>query len=493
MRLGPKITRGAFFAENSRSKLGILGGDLLVIALSFCVATYLRYGTSDYGRLRALLPFVAISCLLWVLFYFGMNLTGARDGWKMSAIASRLLLAVGCQMSILLAVGYLARQYVSRLALAMVALLSILGLVVVRYCARGLLFRRHASGMPSRVVIAGSGRIAHEIAAKIKRHPEMSCRVVGFLVPDERLDNHALSPTECCDTDSVSSLGVPDLLDLHQVNQLIVASPDLPSKELVNLITQCSDRGISVSLVPQPYRLYRSKPRLVDLDGLPVLQFCQVSISPLYQGCKRAFDLLVGSILAVGALPLIGTSAAALRITKGRAFQWDIRCGQNNTRFEMLRLNVSRGIPKANVLEQTLERFSITELPQLWNVLMGDMSLVGPRPESPSRTRRYTSWQRERLSIKPGITGLAQVHGLREQHSSDAKAAFDLQYLLQTSIFTDLILLIQTIWTLATRSRPGLIDEGAETLPIDPIWTRSKPSDHIEVGNHADRAQPGSD
>jgi lipopolysaccharide/colanic/teichoic acid biosynthesis glycosyltransferase len=280
---------------------------------------------------------------------------------------------------------------------------------------------------------------------------------------------------------------------LHQVNQLIVASPDLPSKELVNLITQCSARGISVSLVPQPYRLYRSKPRLVDLDGLPVLQFCQVSISPLYQGCKRVFDLLVGSILAVGALPLIGTSAAALRITKGRAFQWDIRCGQNNTRFEMLRLNVSRGMSKANVLEQTLERFSITELPQLWNVLKGDMSLVGPRPESPSRTRRYTSWQRERLSIKPGITGLAQVHGLREQHSSDAKAAFDLQYLLQTSMLMDLILLIQTIWTLATRSRPGLIDEGAETLPIDPIWTRSKPSGHIEVGNHADRAQPGSD
>jgi lipopolysaccharide/colanic/teichoic acid biosynthesis glycosyltransferase len=481
------------FGENSRSRLGILAGDLLVIAVSFSLAIYLRYGSSDLARLRALLPFIATSCLLWAFFYFGMNLTGAGDGWKMSAIASRLLLAVGSQMSILLAAGYLARLYVSRLALAIVGSLSLFGFLAVRYCARRLLFRQRVSGMLSRVVIAGSGRIAHEIAAKIRRHPEMSCQVVGFLVPDGRLDNHALSPAEFCDRDSVSTLGVPDLLDLQQVNQLIVASPDLPSKELVNLIAQCSDRGISVSLVPQPYRLYRSKPRLVDLDGLPVLQFCQVSISPLYLGSKRVFDVLVGSILAVAALPLIAVSAAALRVTKGQAFHWDVRCGQNNTRFEMLRLNISRGMPKASAVERTLERFSITELPQLWNVLKGDMSLVGPRPESPSRTRRYTNWQRERLSIKPGITGLAQVHGLREQHSSDSKAAFDLQYLLRTSIFTDLLLLIQTVWTLVTRSRPSAVDEGSETVSSDPMWARSKPRSDIEVSTHANRAQPSSD
>jgi lipopolysaccharide/colanic/teichoic acid biosynthesis glycosyltransferase len=492
MRIVSKTGEGVLFADNSRIKIGILIGDVFLIAASFFIATYLRYGTSDYGRIRTLLPFVGASCLLWVFFYDRMNLTGVRDGWKMSAIASRLLLAVGGQMSLVLAVGYLTRLYVSRVALVTVALLSLLGFLGLRYCVRSLLFARRVSGSLSRVVIAGSGRIASEIAAKIKRHPELLCQVVGFLVPGERLVNHALSPAEYCDADSVSSLGVPDLLDLHQANQLIVATPDLPSKELINLVTQCSNRGISVSLVPQPYQLYRSRPRLLDLDGLPVLQFSQVSISPLYLVAKRGFDLLLGSILAIGAFPAIAVSAAALRITRGRAFQWDVRCGQNNTRFEMLRLNVSRTMPKSNGLERLLERFSITELPQLWNVLKGDMSLVGPRPESPSRTRRYTNWQRERLSIKPGITGLAQVHGLREQHSSDSKAGFDLQYLLRVSIFTDLVILIQTIWTLAIRGRPSPI-EGVEVASVDRFWSEPSQHSHIEVGTHVDRAQSGTD
>jgi lipopolysaccharide/colanic/teichoic acid biosynthesis glycosyltransferase len=98
-----------------------------------------------------------------------------------------------------------------------------------------------------------------------------------------------------------------------------------------------------------------------------------------------------------------------------------------------------------------LEKLSLTELPQLWNTVRGEMSLVGPRPESPQRVQRYSEWQRQRLTVKPGITGLAQVHGLREQHSSEEKARFDLQYLLNPSPLSDISLLLQTIWTLAIR------------------------------------------
>jgi lipopolysaccharide/colanic/teichoic acid biosynthesis glycosyltransferase len=94
---------------------------------------------------------------------------------------------------------------------------------------------------------------------------------------------------------------------------------------------------------------------------------------------------------------------------------------------------------------------SLTELPQLWNVVRGEMALVGPRPESPQRVQCYSEWQRQRLTVKPGITGLAQVHGLREQHSSEEKTRFDLQYLLNPSPLADVSLLLQTLWTLAIR------------------------------------------
>lgn len=117
----------------------------------------------------------------------------------------------------------------------------------------------------------------------------------------------------------------------------------------------------------------------------------------------------------------------------------------------MLRLNVDRGSQAESWWEKPFQVLSLTELPQLWNVLRGEMSLVGPRPESPDRVCHYSEWQQQRLTVKPGMTGLAQVHGLREQHSSEAKTRYDLQYVLKSSPWTDLSLLLQTVWTLATR------------------------------------------
>jgi lipopolysaccharide/colanic/teichoic acid biosynthesis glycosyltransferase len=117
----------------------------------------------------------------------------------------------------------------------------------------------------------------------------------------------------------------------------------------------------------------------------------------------------------------------------------------------MWRLNVNRDDAELSGVRLWLTRLSLTELPQLVNVIAGDMSLVGPRPEAPDRVKHYSEWQRQRLNAKPGLTGLAQVHGLREQHASEDKARFDLQYLLHWSPLLDLSLLLQTLWTVAIR------------------------------------------
>jgi lipopolysaccharide/colanic/teichoic acid biosynthesis glycosyltransferase len=117
----------------------------------------------------------------------------------------------------------------------------------------------------------------------------------------------------------------------------------------------------------------------------------------------------------------------------------------------MLRLNVPRAAANLSPLDALLLRLSISELPQFWNVLRGEMSLVGPRPEGPERANHYSSWQQQRLTAKPGMTGLAQVYGMREQHSSEDKTRLDLQYMLRSSWLVDLSLLVETIWTLAVR------------------------------------------
>ena len=139
----------------------------------------------------------------------------------------------------------------------------------------------------------------------------------------------------------------------------------------------------------------------------------------------------------------------------------------------MYRLNVDRLPQNMSRTERILDEVSVTELPNLINVLRGDMSLVGPRPESYDRAKRYSDWTRQRLNIKPGITGLAQVHGLRDRNSSEEKAHFDLQYSLKRSLFGDFSLILQTIWTLMARvlrrtshlSAPDVLDLSSSLLP----------------------------
>ena len=117
----------------------------------------------------------------------------------------------------------------------------------------------------------------------------------------------------------------------------------------------------------------------------------------------------------------------------------------------MHRLNSDRRATNLVWYERAMQYLSLTELPQLLNVLKGDMALVGPRPEGLDRADYYTDWHRQRLLVKPGMTGLAQVHGLRDQSSSEDKTRFDLQYILHNSAFQDISLLLQTVCTLVGR------------------------------------------
>jgi lipopolysaccharide/colanic/teichoic acid biosynthesis glycosyltransferase len=267
----------------------------------------------------------------------------------------------------------------------------------------------------------------------------------------------------------------------------------------LDLVALCRRRAIRVSLVPQPYDLYLSLPHLVDLGGLPLLQLGDLA-APCSAGIgKRLLDLALGSVLALLTLPLILAAAAALRRSAGRAFRWESRVGRNGVEFSMLRLNVERECEEKFGWAWFLSQLSLTELPQLWNVLRGEMSLVGPRPESPARAQEYSAWQQQRLTVKPGMTGLAQVHGLRERHSSEDKTRLDLQYMLRSSTLRDLSLLIETVWTLIGRLlkilRSAWMGEGAASsaAAVPPLAFAGNRYCFPERLQHADRTQSGTD
>jgi lipopolysaccharide/colanic/teichoic acid biosynthesis glycosyltransferase len=214
---------------------------------------------------------------------------------------------------------------------------------------------------------------------------------------------------------------------------------------------------------------------------------------------KRLLDLGLGFALAVVALPLVLVCGAALRLSTGSAFRWERRTGWRGAEFSMLRLNVDHDPQNASAFERTLWQLSLSELPQFWNVLRGEMSLVGPRPEDPERANHYSAWHQQRLAVKPGMTGLAQVHGLREQHTSEDKTRHDLQYMLHPSLLKDLSLLIETIWTLALRlikiPKRTPASHAAEGDSTTPQLVSYPPSSQPfpEMLQHAHRTQSGSD
>jgi lipopolysaccharide/colanic/teichoic acid biosynthesis glycosyltransferase len=386
-----------------------------------------------------LLVSLAVTATLWSLLYFWLKLDGFARGWRWSTMISWLLMGVlflgAASMLALLPVSgaWLLREVLGVLALLFA------GFVLIRSLALAGLWC--LGGSRRRIIILGDERVARELAAKIEEHPEIRTQVVGFFSPSEN------SP-ECR---TVSTLQLVDALKEKSITDMVLVPGPCSPGEMACLVSMCRSAGVAISLVPEHYDLYVNVPRLLNLGGVPLLQIREPRVHPWMLPCKRALDIPLAVLGTVLSLPLLALAATHLHLRRRRALEGEVRCGRNGKTFSLYRLAIAPGDPANTLLMNLLEQTSLTELPQLWNVLRGDMSLVGPRPETPERMQNYSEWHRRRLSVQPGITGWAQVHGLRNGHSSDAKTRFDLHYILHWSPLLDCVILLETIWTMLGR------------------------------------------
>ena len=422
---------------------------------SLQIATQLRYAATGTASMIGLFGeyflMIFAAALAWSFLYFEMHLDSFQGGWHLPTIISRVIVAVPLLMVFVLASAFLARHYYSRLVLLYFACLFSIGLVGIRFAARSLLTSRFLKAVVHRCVILGQGPVALELARKIASHPEMPFQVIGLLYPGEADGPNGVVNGLSKPLTSINTLQVLGFLEQQRVQKLIIATPQPNGSEVRKLIDGCRKAGIQMYVVPQWYDLYVSKAELIEIDGLPLLSLKERSSSAVDFALKRGIDLLLSLGILTLLSPLLAFAAFIVHRKKGRAFRTELRCGKDGIPFGMWRLNVDRHAINPPPYEKLLVRWSLTELPQMWNVLRGDMSLVGPRPEPAERVKYYSEWQRQRLRVRPGVTGLAQVHGLREQHPSDEKARFDLQYIFHWSPLWDLTLILQTIWTLLFR------------------------------------------
>ncbi len=446
--------------------------DFLWISFASCLAQAFRTGQFVDSFRPALLSAMilpAVVCMaLWAVAARKLSLDDLQDFTRPSAILSRVTTGVLVLVPLAMGAAFMARSMYSRLSFLYLGLLLILGFTAIRILVRAVVLR-FRSQFVKRTVIIGSGRIACEIADKINCHRELMRDLVAFLHPANREAPNFPAAQRSQSVGSLSLAKVLQLLKDNNISEVILAGADPNTANVHQLTWQCRQNNIEVCVIPHSYDLYSSHARILDLGGLPLVKVESHVPDSLELILKRLTDIVLVAPMMVLSLPITMAIAIAVYARGERALRSEVRCGRNGQPFRMLRFNIPRHATELGKFDAFLDRLSLTELPQLWNVARGDMSLVGPRPEDSDRVRNYSDWQRQRLSVRPGITGLAQVQGLRDEHSSDEKSRYDLQYIHHWSPLMDVSLIFQTVWTLCCRIKSTRESSGtSKHLDADP-------------------------
>lgn len=313
-----------------------------------------------------------------------------------------------------------------------------------------------------RVVIVGTGPAALEIQDLIHTHPDWGLKVSGFVTVDEE-------PLEAAQPLLGSYRDLPEMVETTVVDQVIFAAERQRFDELEDLVLQLEELGIETAFALNLFPNTRAKAQLGDMAGTPLVTFSSGPTDQLQLYLKRAIDFSFAAIALVLLSPLIALIALLIKVTsRGPVLFRQERCGLNGRRFRLYKfrtmiegaerqqreleaLNEMNGPvfklahdPRVTPVGRILRKFSLDELPQLWNVVAGDMSLVGPRPPVPQEVVQYERWQRRRLSMRPGLTCLWQISG-RNQVDFDRWMELDLEYIDSWSPRLDLKILLKTI------------------------------------------------
>jgi exopolysaccharide biosynthesis polyprenyl glycosylphosphotransferase len=309
-------------------------------------------------------------------------------------------------------------------------------------------------------LIVGTGVSGIRLLQKLQDHPETGYRVVGFV--DD------LNDPEPKDVAGRPVLGrIADLraaAEEHGVREVFVAAPALGHSRMLAMVLECEDLGITFRVVTDLFEVLTAGTPVDLVDDLPLVRLGRQSLHPLYAPLKRALDVC-GAIVGLSlSAPLMFWCAMRIRLeSPGPALFSHERVGADGRTFRLYKFRTMwRDVDPSAVapLERVdarvtkygrwLRATSIDELPQLLNVLRGEMSLVGPRPEMPFIVADYDEWQRRRLSVKPGITGLWQILG-RKDLPMHENLQYDFYYIRNRSLGLDVSILVRTVGAVLSR------------------------------------------
>lgn len=465
--------------------------DAIMLVASFLLTYWFRFhsglvlvplGVPPLG------PYLVASLVIVVVFlaiFYTQGLYADRGGRRAERDFVDLFRAVVLGSLLVLALTFFFRAMTfSRWFFGLFFWFSWLFLCFGRVVSRRILARVLDRGMRrARVVLVGRNPMRDRILRMVDDVPGMNLDVVGWLaVPGE--DDQALDVVNAGPLDAVGApartgeqpvaagehlpcLGTVEdaraVVQDHRIDRMVLTLRFDQLPLIASTVSDMANLTTEVQWVPDLFALHTSKLRLRELGGIPFISVREVALSGADRIVKRTFDMVLSALALLLLSPVLLALALGVKLgSRGPVFYRQDRVGRDGSEFGMLKFRTMRtdaeaasgpvwtqeDDPRVTPLGKVLRRWSLDELPQFWNVLRGDMSLVGPRPERKVFVEQFTEQMPryfERHRVKSGLTGWAQVHGLRGNTSIEARTLYDLHYVENWSVWLDLRILLMTV------------------------------------------------
>ena len=322
-------------------------------------------------------------------------------------------------------------------------------------------FTKILKGFRKKVLIYGAGELGQALFREIANSPKLRIDPIGFIDDDPNKSNYVCYQSGFNSTDCIRVLGTREdierLKEMYDVDEVYVAISNINNEKLIEILDYLKERNIKASFVPNLYKVFVHNVRIDKIGEIPVV-IEEEEIEPVYLRFKRYLDLLLALVILILLLPLFLIVLIAIKMEKkGPAIFIHDRVGKGGSIFKLYKFRtmyndtnpyavnpIDQDDPRITRVGRFLRKTSLDEIPQIFNILKGEMSFVGPRPEMPFIVEQYNELHKERLKVTPGITGLWQLSGDRKKAIHE-NMDYDLYYKKHVSFFLDLAILIETL------------------------------------------------
>jgi exopolysaccharide biosynthesis polyprenyl glycosylphosphotransferase len=442
-------------------RLADLAAVMSATVMAIGLYEYLQIGRKLHYQTDIFLPVAFGFSLLFILMLEHDGAYNRANSLLRIRETERILRVTAQTFSIIFPITFLLSQMFSRwvvvLTFVFVPLLVIIEKQLVFVMIRSL----HSRGFGLRnVLVYGAGHTGRRVFSAIVRSPKLGFNPIAFVDDDDRLAGDEIYEYGYKRERSATVLAGPltsDLLRERGIGLVVVGIPSFSRQRLTQVAAEAFAAGANLAFVPQLSHGSETSTNYVDIDGVLIASLGLPDRKRLYETVKRMFDFSAALILLVLTLPFLALLAILIRLdSKGPAFFRQLRVGLRGREFDLYKFRTmlvdapKYGIhpteatdPRITRVGRWLRRTSLDELPQLLNILKGEMSLVGPRPEMPFIVERYNEHHRQRLQIIPGLTGLWQLSADRAFLIHE-NIQYDLYYIRNRNFFMDLAILLHT-------------------------------------------------